>query len=715
MFNSSIFSGPSLEIISDTEEWLTDDDVVIKEEDSVTVKPKSKKNADKVKGKARHISKDKAKPNPKAPINPGKDSKSADVNVKVEGQKPEPKEGETLLDLLELEMRARAIRALIRKEEDIIPEKPTAGTSSEKNGATTPAVVNPAVSKYVVQEMQQISVALRQGSGLDDDVMLVIQPAPTIELLSSDSENENKEEKEKETDKQEQSKRVNQRLEKEREDKEEDNKEAVENKESDEDNHEQSKRVNKRLENERGAETSHSTSTIGDEVVEIPDEELKKEDESPAASERNETEPVIEERARKSPEDVDKETDKLEKSQDENPINTTAETNKTPEKISDEAKGKTEKSPEKMPDKDTNKKENEQEKIPDEPEKGSNEPENVVNEEKFSDKPKSPEKELEEGELTSDSEEEAPVINVNIEKLKFNKRVKRRRHIRSKVHESSEQSEDSDQNETSGSQSEVSDKDASKVKSKSRKKIRNRTRDLKVTSEEKVNESTKNTPDSIDIKVEEKLNEVEGQKELRNENAEKDTEEIIDLDDYSDDMGDLENDDKSKSGNSKKSDVKTAPETTAEQSEPSETWASRYYNTDDVQNVIKESKIHSEIRKRLRERQRIYKLNSPNPTAGSGSSNDIKVEEEKQKPLGSVEEYLALKAASAAAEAAFNEKTEVVSERSRKSGRRKDTSHKSKSHSSKRRSKSDKKSAKDGSTRKRKERDTTENSEARPD
>jgi len=114
---------------------------------------------------------------------------------------------------------------------------------------------------------------------------------------------------------------------------------------------------------------------------------------------------------------------------------------------------------------------------------------------------------------------------------------------------------------------------------------------------------------------------------------------------------DIENSDEDKSQDkiivpSQQENEQPISQTTLPKSDSTETWASRYYQTDDVQNVIKESKIQSEIRKRLRERQRLSKLNkSPNlNVSAQPSATDASVTFEKA-PTGSVEEYLALKRA----------------------------------------------------------------------
>lgn len=178
--------GPSLEIISDTEEWLTDDDTSKTENgklikrDKVNVKRKAsiKKN-DADKSKAKCIKNE----------NNGKTNKN--VKIKKEDDKDKGKEGDSLLDLLELEMRARAIRALIRKEEDIIPST----NPSEINDSQT--IENnigmqhedDKAKENCRKQLEQI-IGAQQSKGEDEDVVLVIQPTPVVELLSSDSDGE---------------------------------------------------------------------------------------------------------------------------------------------------------------------------------------------------------------------------------------------------------------------------------------------------------------------------------------------------------------------------------------------------------------------------------------------------------------------------------------------------------------------------------------------
>lgn len=144
-------------------------------------------------------------------------------------------------------------------------------------------------------------------------------------------------------------------------------------------------------------------------------------------------------------------------------------------------------------------------------------------------------------------------------------------------------------------------------------------------------------------------------KENRNEEEKStDLDEIIDLDDYCDVVMGIENCDEDKSQDKiiapQEENKTSAPQTTQSKSDSTEahkeTWASRYYQTDDVQSVIKESKIQSEIRKRLRERQRLSKLSkSPNSNTSVQSSAIDSTATLEKTPTGSVEEYLALKRA----------------------------------------------------------------------
>ncbi|EZA51816.1 hypothetical protein X777_09573 [Ooceraea biroi] len=182
-------SGPSLEIISDTEEW-TDDDVSKKENGKGKVKrdkTKTKRKAQINKKNNSDKSNIKAKCNIKTEVN----DKNKDIKIKKEDDKDKGKEGDSLLDLLELEMRARAIRALIRKEEDIIPSS----NPSQSNGQTVENNIATSQDDAKAKEncrkqLEKIISAQQSTKGDDEDVVLVVQPTPVVELLSSDSDKE---------------------------------------------------------------------------------------------------------------------------------------------------------------------------------------------------------------------------------------------------------------------------------------------------------------------------------------------------------------------------------------------------------------------------------------------------------------------------------------------------------------------------------------------
>lgn len=202
---------------------------------------------------------------------------------------------------------------------------------------------------------------------------------------------------------------------------------------------------------------------------------------------------------------------------------------------------------------------------------------------------------------------------------------------------------------------------------RSKKKSRGRSQLVSITnsSELKINISDVIEESSNkNINVESKINPSDGDKSILKEEKTKQkvTEESkieeeksidlddIDLDDYCEVM-DIDNSDEDKSQDkitisSQQENKQSVSQTTLPKSDSTETWASRYYQTDDVQNVIKESKIQSEIRKRLRERQRLSKMNkSPNLNLSvQPVASDVTVTFEKA-PTGSVEEYLALKRA----------------------------------------------------------------------
>ncbi|EFN73879.1 Uncharacterized protein C9orf82-like protein [Camponotus floridanus] len=181
-------SGPSLEIISDTEEWLTDDDTSKTENGK---QGKLKRDKVNIKRKAQIKKNDSDKSKAKCIKNENSDKTNKNVKIKKEDDKDKGKEGDSLLDLLELEMRARAIRALIRKEEDVIPST----NPSEINDSQT--IENNIATRHdddkakenCRKQLEQI-ISAQQSKGEDEDVVLVIQPTPVVELLSSDSDGE---------------------------------------------------------------------------------------------------------------------------------------------------------------------------------------------------------------------------------------------------------------------------------------------------------------------------------------------------------------------------------------------------------------------------------------------------------------------------------------------------------------------------------------------
>ncbi|KAL6265517.1 hypothetical protein P5V15_002312 [Pogonomyrmex californicus] len=188
---SSDDSGPSLEIISDTEEWLTDDDTLKKENSG---KGKIKKDKTKIKGKINkknNVNKSNVKG--KCNIKNENNDKTEIIEIKKEDDKG--KEGDSLLDLLELEMRARAIRALIRKEEDIIPSINPSQTNDSQTTENDVGTSHDYKTKENYREQLERIISSQQNSkGEDEDVVLVIpKPAPVVELLSSDSDGEARE------------------------------------------------------------------------------------------------------------------------------------------------------------------------------------------------------------------------------------------------------------------------------------------------------------------------------------------------------------------------------------------------------------------------------------------------------------------------------------------------------------------------------------------
>ncbi|XP_015117376.1 muscle M-line assembly protein unc-89 [Diachasma alloeum] len=464
-------SGPSLEIISDTEEWLTDEDANVKQE---PLSPGSKSKKLKTKRKSKAPSKP---PPEREKPRRGKIRAPEPENVKIKKEKNEPpkQEGESLLDLLELEMRARAIRALIRKE-DIIPSADFEQRMASNKSAlktTLNSVLN--VKNKTMGESSralapmETSETLVEKIGEDEDVVLLVKPTPTIELISSDSESENLNE-----------------------------------------------RVNKKLESERAPEKT-------------PREAIP-------------------------PRVVEPETAK------------SVEIHKTP----------------------------------------------AITEEPGSTGSCAPQHEIKEASVGSN--ESSETVKQTLRKLK------RRRQIRARSESLSECPEATD--------------------------VILEVANTKEKESEPLEEGELDSSEEIKIQggKGEQRGEKSGEKTVpQSDDKLGEYEEIIDLDDYPDDMYNIEPEESVPQVEEKSEKLEVVKEVIGEGEDEgsAETWASRYYQTDNVQSVIKESKIQSEIRKRLRERQRLSKLNnSPKETPKVNEDNDAK---DKFKPTGSVDEYFALK------------------------------------------------------------------------
>ncbi|XP_029176623.1 TNF receptor-associated factor family protein DDB_G0272098 [Nylanderia fulva] len=488
-------SGPSLEIISDTEEWLTDDDIS-KKENSKQGKLIKK---DKIKRKTHIKKKNTDTSNSKAKCSIKSENSDKNIKIKREDDKDKGKEGDSLLDLLELEMRARAIRALIRKEEDVMPSTNPSETS---NGQTTENNIGTSQDDDKAKEtcrkqLEKIINAQQGTKGEDEDVVLVIQPTPVVELLSSDSDGEVHDET-----------RVNQKK----------NERAT------------GKSANTSDENMKNSNKTLGTQVTGTHTTYSNTNILTKTDLS------SETRTIMPDR------NVDIKNNTLS-------ISISAD--------------------------------------------------NVAERRK-----KSKKKSHSKSQLTSSASE-----NISNTKQIYTTEI---------IEQSNNLKNDT---------------------------IDNTTEQLSFSDENEVMEEKNNT------KEEASKEEISKESRIEEERL-TELDEVIDLDDLDDycDVMDIENCDEDKSEDEviipfSEEHKQSAPETTLSKSDSTETWASRYYQTDDVQNVIKESKIQSEIRKRLRERQRLSKLNkSPNLNLPSQSSTDTAATSEKV-PTGSVEEYLALKRA----------------------------------------------------------------------
>lgn len=468
-------SGPSLEIISDTEEW-TDDDMSKKGTDKG-----KKKDKIKLKGKARsNNKKNEDKTNVKLKTIIKSDNSTKDVTIQKENDKNKEKEGDSLLDLLELEMRARAIRALIRKEEDIIPTANSEQTNSETLENKIKTAQDDAKAKENCRKQLERIISEQQRLGEDEDVVLVVQPTPIVEL-SSDSDNETC-------------------------------KKAQEN---------------------------------------------------------------------------------------QNAEKCTTETGKSAEDSNDNTKNS-----------------------------------NKTN-------------------LHHSKENSIAKTDLNIKSEASTLMPERSIDIKNNTLSISISSENvAEKRKKSKKKSHTKLQSASTIRHSSKSKQISTTEDTELSNkaddtnvEQQINTSEENTIiEEGEITTDEKIikkNKVEEEKST-------DLDEIIELDDYCDvEIGNCE-EDKTPERSTTPSEAhkqSTSQVNEAQTNSTAETWVSRYYQTDDVQNVIKESKIQSEIRKRLRERQRLSKLSkSPSLSSPSSQSSTTDVTFEKA-PTGSVEEYLALKRA----------------------------------------------------------------------
>lgn len=484
-------SGPSLEIISDTEEWFTDDDMSKKEEGS---KGKIKKERIKQKGKSQ-LSKSISK----------KVSDTACKNIQVKKEndtdKSKEKEGDSLLDLLELEMRARAIRALIRKEEDIIPNTLKSATSNDISNENVIAKTEQDEIKEKEncrRQLERIISAQQNSTAEDEDVVLVVQPTPTIELLSSDSEGEPH----------------------------------------------GGVRVNKKLQNERVIE-------VKDNINHIENRDIN------SIRSVSSLENSKENKSTKSSIETRKEIDSTHKTEG----------------------------------------------------------------------------------FKRNHSNNVPYQDNQSKSSSKKRKTKKKSHVKEQLKNVTSEVDTHDVKSGNTSQN-IKDTKSDDCSSQG----------TKLDEKEHENNVTSKMMNSNSLSAKQEATEALNISNKVGLDEEKsiDLDEIIDLDDYCDDMDDIENNENDKNNKTVESkECKSQTESnSAQKSNGTETWASRYYQTDDVQNVIKESKIQSEIRKRLRERQRLSKLNtSPNKNLPSSppvvEATNNKITE--KHPMGSVDEYLALK------------------------------------------------------------------------
>ncbi|XP_014238238.1 protein starmaker-like [Trichogramma pretiosum] len=515
-------SGPSLEIVSDTE-LISDDDLIIKEEEpkNTTDKKKKKSQSSKSKSKKNEKLNKNSKTNIKIKNEKIKSEKIKTEKKDKEKGKEKGKDGENLLDLLELEMRARAIRALIRKEETtstVVSGPTNNSTASTSSGSKTVIDSASKVRQNQLKEQLEKIDVLMEKHGDDEDLFIVINPAPTIELISSEDENDLMGEKDKSSISS--SKKVNQ----------EQNEKSI-------------------------------TKTNNNEIEGMPESSNNNQD---SQKEKG----------------TDKTSDPKEKIDAD--INLNLPISVTESMEVDGTSVSVEK--------------------PMDLEDGEicDEDENVqVTLDSLKDTPNVVSKTDSEKMKKINSEKRS---NQDLESGKKIKKVKKNPHIRSpqKISKKS-----------------MNSADTSIKSSKSTKKIKH---------DEPI--EIPDSPENLKEIKEEIFDDMELDKALDN------IQEIINLDDYPDDE-----DDENMSNINNQSN-NTPPETEQknedEGSMTSETWATRYYQKDEVQSVIKESKMQSEIRKRLRERQRQIKL-KPKPLIQENS------EQNSVQPIGSVEEYLSLK------------------------------------------------------------------------
>ncbi|KAK0093526.1 hypothetical protein PV326_013352 [Microctonus aethiopoides] len=205
-------SGPSLEIISDTEIWMSDNEQQNYSSSSNT-RDKLKANK-KTKSQVHHNSSSSIKSKSRNKMQAFNHSESESIKVKKEKERNQVKnqEGESLLDLLELEMRARAIKALIRKEEDIVltlecDKKITSNVNIFKEDNSnkmdsdskllTSNVIVESFNQNIIDNINEVESktnvsAHMKASDMDEDqdVVMLVNPTPMINLLSTDSESD---------------------------------------------------------------------------------------------------------------------------------------------------------------------------------------------------------------------------------------------------------------------------------------------------------------------------------------------------------------------------------------------------------------------------------------------------------------------------------------------------------------------------------------------